>query len=105
VALPPTEKNTTSPALIRSLKTPVNLGNLQLIFLRALVSSWPTKNFNQMRRGGKKLSNIFKRFYTIFERFYIVFEYFQTFSNVFERFLHELARLVLPQITYLAYFQ
>jgi hypothetical protein len=81
-------------AVFVAKKFPVNLGNLRLIFLCVLVTLWPTKNFNQMRRGGKKLSNIFKRFYTIFKRFYIVFEYFQTFSNVFERFLHELARLV-----------
>jgi hypothetical protein len=37
-----------------------------------------------MRRGGKKLSNIFKRFYTIFKRF----------CTIFERFLHKLARLM-----------
>jgi hypothetical protein len=59
-----------------------------------------------MRRGGKKLSHIFKRFYTIFkrfisifERFYTVFKRFRTFSNIFERFLHELARLVLSHFT------
>jgi hypothetical protein len=41
-----------------------------------------------MRRGGKKLSNIFKRFCTIFkrfisifERFYTVFKRFRTFQN------------------------
>jgi hypothetical protein len=51
------------------------------------------------------LSNIFERFYTIFKRFYTVFEYFRTFSNVFERFLHKLARLVLPHFTHLPYFK
>jgi hypothetical protein len=54
-----------------------------------------------MRRGGKKLSNIFKRFYTNFEYFGTFFANFRKFSNVFERFLHELARLVLPHLAYL----
>jgi hypothetical protein len=45
-------------------------------------------------QGGKKLSNIFKRFYTNFEYFGTFFANFRKFSNVFERFLHELARLM-----------
>jgi hypothetical protein len=56
-----------------------------------------------MRRGVKNcriFSNIFKRFYTIFKRFISIFERFQTFSNVSK---HELARLVLPHFTHLAY--
>jgi hypothetical protein len=60
-----------------------------------------------MRRGGKKLSNIFQYFQTflyIFRKFSHFFHSFQTFSNVFERFLHGLARLVLSQITHLTYF-
>jgi hypothetical protein len=57
-----------------------------------------------MRRGGKNFSNIFKRFYTNFEYFGTFFANFRKFSNVFKRFLQKLARLVLPQITHLAYF-
>jgi hypothetical protein len=66
--------------------------------------SWPTTNFNQMRRGGEKKSNIFNRFYTTFDRFYTFFQIFLTFSTTFDVFKHELARLVLPQSAYLAYF-
>jgi hypothetical protein len=48
---------------------------------------WPTPNFNQMRRGGENLSNIFKRFYTIFKRFISIFKRFYTIFKRFRTFL------------------
>jgi len=59
--------------------------------------------FQSKAHIGKKLSNIFNRFYTFFERFHTFFQIFRNFSHFFNRFLHELARLVLPQITHLVY--
>jgi hypothetical protein len=47
-----------------------------------------------MRRGGKKKSNIFNRFYTFFSLFYTFFQIFRKFSHFFNRFKRELARLM-----------
>jgi hypothetical protein len=56
-----------------------------------------------MRRGGKKKSNIFNRFYTFFSLFHTFFQIFCNFSTTFDVFKHELARLVLPHFTHLPY--
>jgi hypothetical protein len=50
------------------------------------------------------LSNFFNRFYTFFTLFYTFFQIFRKFSHFLTVFKHELARLVLPQITHLTYF-
>jgi hypothetical protein len=70
------------------------LENLRLIFCAFCAFLWPTTNFNQMRRGGKKLSNIFNRFYTFFSLFYTFFQIFPNFSTTFDVFKHEHARLM-----------
>jgi len=56
-----------------------------------------------MRRGGKKLSIIFNRFYTFFSLFHIFFQIFLQLLTVFNRFKHELARLVLSHFARFAY--
>jgi hypothetical protein len=56
-----------------------------------------------MRGGGKNFSNIFNRFYTFFSLFHTFFQIFRNFSTTFDVFKHELARLVLSQITHLAH--
>jgi hypothetical protein len=53
-----------------------------------------------MRRGGKKKSNFFNRFYTFFSLFYTFSQIFRNFSTTFDVFKHELARLVLSHFTY-----
>jgi hypothetical protein len=64
------------------------------------VKSVVRRNFNQMRRGGEKNSNIFNRFYTNFDRFHTFFQIFRKFSHFLTVFKHELARLVLSHFTY-----
>jgi len=51
-----------------------------------------------MRRGGKKFSNIFNRFYTFFSLFHTFFQIFRKFSHFLTVFKHELARLVLSHL-------
>jgi len=58
-----------------------------------------------MRRGGKKLSNFFDRFYTFSSLFHTFFQIFRNFSTTFDVFKHEHARLVLPYFAHLAHFQ
>jgi hypothetical protein len=54
---------------------------------------------------GKKLSNIFNRFYTFFSLFHTFFQIFLQLLTVFNRFKHEHARLVLPHLAQLLYFK
>jgi hypothetical protein len=63
-----------------------------------------SKKFQSNAQGGKKFSNIFNRFYTFFSLFHTFFQIFRNFSHFLTVFKHELARLVLPQITHLSYF-
>jgi hypothetical protein len=56
-----------------------------------------------MRRGGKKLSNFFNRFYTFFSLFHTFFQIFRNFSHFLTVFKHEHARLVLPHLAHLVY--
>ena len=65
------------------------------------MSSWPTTNFNQMRRGVKKnqiFSNVSILFSNVSIQFSNIFERFQRscpeLVEGFERFLHEHARLM-----------
>jgi hypothetical protein len=64
---------------------------------------WRSEDFNQMRRGGKKLSNFFNHFYTFFSLFHTFFQIFRNFSTTFDVFKHKLARLVLPHFARFAY--
>jgi hypothetical protein len=59
--------------------------------------------FQSNAQGGKKLSNIFNRFYTFFSLFHTFFQIFRNFSHFLTLFKHEHARLVLPHFTYLVY--
>ena len=47
-----------------------------------------------MRRGGAKLSEFFKRFYTFFSLFHTFFQIFRKFSHFLTVFKHEHARLM-----------
>jgi len=50
--------------------------------------------FQSFAHIGKKLSNIFNRFYTFFSLFYTFFQTFRNFSHFLTVFKHELARLM-----------
>jgi len=58
------------------------------------------KKFQSNAQGGKKLSNFFNRFCPFFTLFYTFFQIFRNFSHFLTIFKHELARLVLPHLTY-----